>query len=637
MTISPRRPWLLLFLALGLLAGCGPSGGSGKATTSGGTGGGRAGDESLESARQLLLGGTERANNNLALLQVNNYLAQHPERRAPPPSAEARALLEKSFGLDKGELDEVVADNYTALDAQHMDLCFLVRDGARSLEAERLTPAEKAAAGFAWVVRQVVLQDLDNEPAPPDFVLRRGRGSALERAYVFLAVLHQLGVPGCLVTSPGVAQPWACGALVEGAGKEKQILLFDHRLGLPLPGPKGAPDDDLARAFRRALPVAGPRDGVTVATLAALRRQPDLLAALKADEKTAYDITEEQIKAARVELALPLSALAPRLRVLQDDLLPPAISVRLAADAGDLLRAFGAAAGAEGGVDVRREAVALLRRFLPEEEGGTDKENRKIRFLRTLVPRQALPAQVQALEGEPRQFIEMQFISMFVGTQMERGTPRDQVLRGQYKEASEALTQILEQARVLKSVREITPELDQEFRKWVAEIKSAYGDLERAQMAARKGGPPEEVEAAKRRIADTWKAHQKTLSLLVNGSAAEPRRAQSMFLQAQGMHEQAERAQGRLESLSPAAEAADGASAKAAAAAAWRESAGWCESFLQEFPTTPFGGTAQLLLARAQDALGNAGRARAILEDLPGATSGTDRVARLYLARRLKK
>src|SRR5438132_607129 len=83
-----------------------------------------------------------------------------------------------------------------------LEACFLLRDAARSLEvglaggkAARQTPLDRAEAGFAWVVREVRLpppgrQPISAEPAPPAPVLRRGQGSPLERALVFLALLE---------------------------------------------------------------------------------------------------------------------------------------------------------------------------------------------------------------------------------------------------------------------------------------------------------------------------------------------------------------------------------------------------------------------------------------------------------------
>ena len=101
---------------------------------------------------------------------------------------------------------------------------FLFRDAARSLEIPPLTgaggkiakrlPLDYAIAGFDWVVRQVRLSDPKipdaGEQAPPAAILRRGIGSALQRAQVFLALLEQFGLEeadtsglqGCLVYRP---------------------------------------------------------------------------------------------------------------------------------------------------------------------------------------------------------------------------------------------------------------------------------------------------------------------------------------------------------------------------------------------------------------------------------------------------
>src|SRR5262249_40598123 len=151
---------------------------------------------------------------------------------------------------------------------------------------------DRARLAFAWAVRQVRLWPPAERDAarllphgdravvvPPHLVLRRGWGSAAERALVFLGLLHQLGIDGCLGCLPGAregpASPWACGARA-GDG----LLLFDPCLGLPLPGRKPG----------------------EVATLAEVRAHPELLKALAPEEKQhpdakqwAYDVTAEQV------------------------------------------------------------------------------------------------------------------------------------------------------------------------------------------------------------------------------------------------------------------------------------------------------------------------------------------------------
>jgi hypothetical protein len=482
---------------------------------------------------------------------------------------------------------------------------------------------------------------------PPEFVLRRGWGTELDRAYVFLALLHQLGIPGCLIAPPGSAAPWACGALVEVDGKpEKQVLLFDHRLGLPLPGPKGKADGLLARAFRVASPVPGPEDGQQVVTLAELRKQPELLRPLTVDDKHPYDIGAEQVKEAAVCLATPLSALSPRMRALQDDFLPQRFGVRPAADPAELIRQFGAAAGVEGGADavrVREGAPLLLRRFLSEDEGGIDRTGLYPRARRALWPDDVLPPRLAELEGDPGLRIRMYSAQQFIGFQLEPRQPRDLVLRGQFKEVAGQLTALLEMLRIQEDKLASDPDAYAEFDRWKESLYKAYGDAGRAQEDIRKGGTQEAADAAMSQREHVWKAGTKVLTLLVEGSTAQPRRSLATYQMALCMHEQAERVQARADQTAhaePAADADELKSAREEAAGAWKDAQGWWNSYIQKSPFTTsslaLGLHARLLRARASAELGQPDLARTLLEDVPPDATETQKVARLYLVRRLK-
>ena len=96
----------------------------------------------------------------------------------------------------------------------------------RSLRLDRLAPREQARACFDWVMRQVQLRDRAGDALPPDFVLRRGWGTALERAQIFLAVLQQLGIDGCMLAVPGKPGEPALRYWLPGALIGKEIYLF---------------------------------------------------------------------------------------------------------------------------------------------------------------------------------------------------------------------------------------------------------------------------------------------------------------------------------------------------------------------------------------------------------------------------
>ena len=55
---------------------------------------------------------------------------------------------------------------------------------------------------FHWVMRNVLPCEQGDSWTPPAFTLRRGHGSPLERALVFLAFLRQARIEGCLIVVP---------------------------------------------------------------------------------------------------------------------------------------------------------------------------------------------------------------------------------------------------------------------------------------------------------------------------------------------------------------------------------------------------------------------------------------------------
>ena len=78
-----------------------------------------------------------------------------------------------------------------------------------------------------------MLDESAPEGVPTDLVLRTGAGTALDRALIFLDMLSQLEIDGCLIACPdkeGKARFWLAGALVD-----KEIFLFDTRWEFPCP------------------------------------------------------------------------------------------------------------------------------------------------------------------------------------------------------------------------------------------------------------------------------------------------------------------------------------------------------------------------------------------------------------------
>src|SRR5262249_37367461 len=153
---------------------------------------------------------------------------------------------------------------------------------------------------------------------------------------------------------------WACGALVDvkpekDGEDEKQVLLFDHRMGMPLPG---TTDKDIL-------------------TLSALCAHPETLKTYTVSPEYAYDVNPEMVAGVEIHLITSLSALSPRMLFLQRDLLAPAIKGRLTLEVEESLNEFANASPRIGDrkipVRVATHFTGVLRRFLPPDEGGTDK------------------------------------------------------------------------------------------------------------------------------------------------------------------------------------------------------------------------------------------------------------------------
>ena len=219
--------------------------------------------------------------------------------------AKSHAFLESNAHLTEAEFAEIESTSFRAADAHYLDECFLLKDAARSLEVNDLSPVKQAHVHFRWVMRNVYLHEQIDTLIPPAFTLRRGYGSSLDRALVFLALLRQSQIEGCLIvvpdTTPTPTQilvavlgstpgPSLLGASALGSIANltpPQLYLFDPRLGMAL----------LDKDQQRILTLKNALD------------DPALLQPAQ--------ITPEQAKKLQAWLVCPLFALSPRLQELQ--------------------------------------------------------------------------------------------------------------------------------------------------------------------------------------------------------------------------------------------------------------------------------------------------------------------------------
>lgn len=591
MPFHVRRIGILLFVAAVILAllGCG---GPSKSSTARSTANASAPAEDIFTAlRDSLKKGAVLDECRGAVQQLNEYLGHNPEDKPPSLAAPERGLLSARFALEPDELTEIDSGTFTPLDVHHFDSCILLRDASENLQVEELPPLDRASSAFAFAVRQVRLHQRAGGLLPPSYALRGGAGNSVERAQVFLGLLRQLGLDGCMIAVSGTSpdQPSVSFPLA-GALIDKAVYLFDARMGLPLPGPNGK----------------------GIATLAQLKAQPELLQFLKGEDKLAYDLTADQARKAEVYLAVPLSALAPRMRWLQEHVASHE-KVALGVDPAELLARFEAVTGPVKVLNWAGSAdtpVRMLRSFLPTEEGGTDKTRPPRRDLWVLetIPFQMMPQELLQIGGEPGNLLRQAFGRPFLDMHLEPNRPRDLILRGRFDEATTSLVKLRDETRVQTArVNEVT-DLSNKVAEWRKEIEAIFGGLLRAQAA--KGAAPVSGATARELTNEYWKKSQALLYVYnLSGSALAP---DVTYLLALCKHEQAEQAQTKLERLrrSGAASERDAQAAQDA----WRDVADWWDTFLAEYPNGAGAALAAGHRARALEMLGQRDAAVALLK-----------------------
>jgi hypothetical protein len=623
-------------------------------------------DDALEQARQSLVEESDLNSCRAALQQINTHISQPGAARAPAAPAEQLAALRQQLGLDAAAFEEIAATSFSLLDAHHLTYCLLMRDAARSLDVQsgsrtggdERAPLDKATAAFDWVVRQVRPPDRRAADGPPDWVLRRGRGTEMDRALAFLGLLPQLngpdgrpaGLAGALVFCPAKdpkqMRLWACGVVLPGG---KDLYLFDPRLGLAVPGPGGKGVATLAQA-----------------------RQGDVLRQLDASGGPAYDVTAEQAKAANIQLFYPISALAPRQRYLQDQVLPPVVEVRLAADLrGDLERVkAAAAAGADKPPEVGVWKLGLMRwrEFLVPDEGGTAKPEPfalrnlfgftdprdetvvrmtpQMYFTYDLVPWQHFPKEFRSNIDMPYniglgQRVREIFSRPWFEGVLAGGGSRDLLLRGRFPQAAKLLVAEQEKRRDQQRQSDEAGDLTARLNEWIAEANRAYAN----QLRRAKGGSPQEQEEAAKAVEELWGIEKvEPVFLLLTGALARPRGAEVTIQLGLCKQEQAERMQARLDLLSRGGAKPSAADLRKLQDA-WRDALGWWNDFDAHYPKATDKeaevnldrdrATVRRLRGRAEQALGEAQAALKDWQDVSGPMSEPEKVALLYCARRL--
>ncbi len=586
-----RSRWIIVgAVGLGLLVGAYFLTRGGSSTPRGTNGSGGAGKrDDLENAFEIFRQAKSIKHFREGLALVNSHLRGVEDRSNLTFSAKVSRLLRERYLLDDDELAEISATTFQALDAPYMEWCFLLRDAVRALEQPGAGPLDQVRLAFAWVMRQVRLQERRGDLLPPSFVLQRGYGTAAERALIFLDLVHQLGLEGCIVgladaksQQPADARSEPPAAVLVGVciphDDGVELYLFDPRLGAPLSGP----------------------DGKSIATWSQLRKQPQLF--WPAGAMPEVDGKPEILS------ACPLSSLAARMKYLEEEFErrdklqlhhdPAALLSLLEKTGGDKVRVWHARTPPGG--QPARTPLRVLRTYLSTAEGGTDTSKDYKPLEPQLVPNQAFLRVYIALKlvgddgltADAHHELMLRTIALYGQYGL---APRGMLLRGQYMQAKSRLGDLRQPLELL----EIAHSNEAEFRKrvlaWRNEVNRAYlAVLNREPVAAL-------------RVNQIWAEDQFLLALLEARTDLEPTKFQKKILSdivlsavrdvlgpegnyqmAQCWQEIAERATatvhaGRAADRDRAADREGAAKAAEIARKNWNDTRGWWHKYVERY------------------------------------------------------
>ncbi len=513
------------------------------------------------------------------LATLNSDVGRHGSERFPAITAEQLQSLARLIPLSPADREELGGNAFSAHDPAYVADCLYLRDAASALGVSGLPPEEQARLAFAWVCRQVYLHPwarnvgTHTEPTvlPPTAVLRRGFGSGIERMYVFLGLLQQLGLDGCLVGGPGAADVqsrqgpalnyptiqkfrvprgpfWACGVRVGN-----DVRLFDPFRGMPYP-----------------------------VTFRQLKANPEQAKEWFEDKTNITAATLDDAKQATLYLAVPINSLTPRMALFQAKL-GAALNVKFAFDLKTLESLQGALPQPKPAfwnppIDDFAYGRAS-RSYLPLELGGNDRGVKDASRLYEMSLTAQIPPEVfrvreyQRLAPAAVQRLGASAVERLAVAFIEAPNPRERIQRGHFQDAAVELVSKQEAfAAGLERLRAAdTGQQTEAIREWVARTNQLYDDLTRAESITK---DPQAAAHVQEEIGKQWRL--RPAQLIVDQLSAEVGRAEAAYLLALCKHEQAERAQVRVGQTGT-----DTNRAKTEARAAWRTTLGAWHTYEQ--------------------------------------------------------
>ena len=244
------------------------------------------------------------------MLRLNDW-----QRSCAPADAVAAAALPAEIQklLSEPHMRALGEKRFTLRDGEHLRDCLLDRTISRYAPGTGNSELEKVTRLFAHVIRAIGLvpAPLQDLPLTPYEVYLFGKGTAEDRAWVFVNVLRQLRIDAILLYPNAgelkAALTAADPKFLVGVLLENQVFLFDPQSGIAIPALAGDPASTQTKTVSEIRP----------ATLAAAAADPAILKQLDAGPARSYPISAESLRHPGVAIVGDTGFWSERMQVLQ--------------------------------------------------------------------------------------------------------------------------------------------------------------------------------------------------------------------------------------------------------------------------------------------------------------------------------
>ena len=239
--------------------------------------------------------------------QIVDRLNQWIPTQQLPTNWEADPMLEGlSIKVDREALGD---KRFTVSDGYALQQAIWMRELSKWTCGDSNDPVQRGEQLFDWIVGNIMLQKapedgLGKMPKLPWETLFFGRGTSVDRAWVFILAARQQAIDAVLLMVPSQEDPeklipWAIGLM-----KDKELYLFDPELGLPIPAKEG-------------VSLEGIRLVIKPATLSQILDDPTILKQLDISDTEHYPISIEQIQKTVAMIPASSSALSAKFALIE--------------------------------------------------------------------------------------------------------------------------------------------------------------------------------------------------------------------------------------------------------------------------------------------------------------------------------